>query len=130
MATILCIDDDPRILEIQRVLLRDQGSTVLTAADGLTGIALASKHHIDVAVVDLNLPGMHGNQVAQLLMKGDPALPVVLWSGDLDDIPQCLKRFADALVGKADGRDTFLSTVEELVPLKAPAESCQDKRTD
>ena len=40
MATILCIDDDPRILELHHAVLAGSGYTVLTALDGLTGIAL------------------------------------------------------------------------------------------
>jgi transposase len=40
MATILCIDDDPRILQLQNAVLSSSGYTVLTALDGFTGIAL------------------------------------------------------------------------------------------
>ena len=78
MAAILCIDDDPDILNIQRALLGHKDCTVLTAADGVTGIALARKHHIDVVVLDFSMPGMDSHQVAQVLMKDDPTLPVVM----------------------------------------------------
>jgi CheY-like chemotaxis protein len=44
MATILCIDNDPRILELHRALFAGSGYTVLTALDGLTGIALTRTH--------------------------------------------------------------------------------------
>ena len=40
MATILCIDDDPRILELHRAVLAGSGYTVLTALDDPTGLAL------------------------------------------------------------------------------------------
>ena len=42
MATILCIDDDPRILELHNAILGGSGYSVLTALDGLTGIAPAA----------------------------------------------------------------------------------------
>ena len=43
---------------------------------------------------------MDGNAVAQVLMKEHPKLPVVIWSGCLDDIPESLKWYADALLDK------------------------------
>jgi len=36
MATILCIDDEPIVLEVQRALLESKGYNVLTASDGAT----------------------------------------------------------------------------------------------
>src|SRR5438105_466942 len=53
MATILCIDDDRRILETNRALLSQKGHTVLIASDGTTGIALARQHGLDLALVAL-----------------------------------------------------------------------------
>src|SRR5947209_1180921 len=108
MATILCIDDEPSILEIQRALLESKGYKVLTAPDGATGIALARKHSIGAVLLDFSMPGMNGNQVAQVLMKEQPTLPVVVWSGCLDEVPESLWWFADAVLHKGDGLDTLL----------------------
>jgi two-component system alkaline phosphatase synthesis response regulator PhoP len=118
MATILCIDDDPLILEILCALLTHRGSTVLTATDGVTGIALARQHNVDVVVLDFHMPGLDGNQVAQVLMRENPTLPVVVWSGAIDNIPECLKWFADAVLRKEDGTEALISTVEEIVASK------------
>jgi CheY-like chemotaxis protein len=115
MATILCIDDDPVMLELEQALLNHTGGTVLTATDGVNGIALARANKIDVVVLDFNMPGLDGNQIAQILRKEHPTLPVVVWSGDLDAIPECLKWFADALLQKTDGPAALLSTVGEIV---------------
>ena len=46
MASILCIDDDPRILDLYKTLLEAKGYTVLTAPDGPTGLAITRKHSI------------------------------------------------------------------------------------
>ena len=69
MATILCIDDDPGILELHNGGLGGRGYTVLTALDGLTGLALSRNHSIDLIVLDFTMAGMDGNAVAQALMK-------------------------------------------------------------
>ena len=79
MATILCIDDDSKVLELHRSVLGRSGYTVLTALDGLSGIALTRTHHIDAVVLDFAMAGMDGNAVAEALMKEQPKLPVVVW---------------------------------------------------
>ena len=115
VATILCIDDNRVTLEIHQALLGSKGYRVLTALDGLTGIALSRERSIDVVVLDFNMPGMDGNQVAQVLMREQPTLPVVIWSGYPDGIPESLRWFAYAVLHKRDGLEALLSVVESLV---------------
>ena len=115
MATILCIDDESKILEVQRALLESKGYKVLSASDGPTGIALARKLLIHAVLLDFNMPGMDGNQVAQVLMKEHPALRLVVWSGCLDEIPESLKWFADVVLSKGDGPETLLPVLEKIV---------------
>lgn len=86
MATILCIDDDPSLLEVQKALFESTGHRVLIASNGPSGIMFARKHPIDVIVLDFKMPGVDGNQVAQVLMKEQPTVPVVVWSGCPDDV--------------------------------------------
>jgi two-component system, OmpR family, alkaline phosphatase synthesis response regulator PhoP len=115
MPTILCIDDDPRILELHSAVLGGRRYTVLTALDGLTGLTLSRNHSIDAIVLDSTKVSMDGNAVAQILMKEQPKLPVVVWSGCVDEIPESLKWYADALLEKTDGPEVLISTIEKLV---------------
>lgn len=115
MATILCIDDNRNILEIHRALLESKGYRVVTAIDGPTGIALSRQQSIDVVVLDFNMPGMDGDRVAQVLTQEHPTLPVVIWSGYPDGIPESLRWFAYAVLQKSDGLEVLLSVVESLV---------------
>ena len=66
MASILCIDDDPRVLDLYKALLGAKGYTVLTAPDGPTGLAITRKYSISVVVLDFRMPGLDGNQVARV----------------------------------------------------------------
>src|SRR5260370_32353276 len=118
MATVLCIDDNRNILEINKALLESNGYRVLIALDGPSGIALTRTHSIDAVVLDFNMPGMDGAQVADVLMKEQPTLPVAISSGCVDTIPESLKWFADAVLYKSDGPDTLLSAVEKLVHMR------------
>ena len=118
MATILCIDDDPHVLEINRAILESNGYKVLTAQDGPTGIALTRQHSIDAVVLDFRMPVMDGIQVAEVLINDHPNLPVVICSGSPDEIPESLKWYADALLHKGDGPNSLLSAVEKIVRAK------------
>jgi len=131
MATILCIDDNRNILEVQQLLLESKGYSVLIAPDGATGIALSREHSVDVVVLDFNMPGMDGNQVAQVMAQEQPTLPVVIWSGYLGEIPESLRWFAYAVLHKGDGPDVLLSVVESLVKAGARSEAsaCWSRRT-
>ncbi len=115
MATILCIDDDPTILELYGVLLESRGYRVLTARDGPTGLDLTRKHRIDAVVLDFNMPGMDGNEVAQVLRHEQSTIPVVIWSGCPDQIPESLRWFADAVLYKGDGPETLLLAIDEIL---------------
>ncbi len=108
MATILCIDDNRNILEVQQLLLESKG-----------------------VVLDFNMPGMDGNQVAQVMAQEQPTLPVVIWSGYLGEIPESLRWFAYAVLHKGDGPDVLLSVVESLVKAGARSEAsaCWSRRT-
>jgi CheY-like chemotaxis protein len=100
-------------------VLEIKGYTVLTAADGLAGIAIAREHPIDVVITDFHMsPGMDGSQVAQLLMVEKPMLPVVIYSGCPDEIPNRLKCF---VLCKGDGHDNLVSAIDELLALNCTA---------
>jgi CheY-like chemotaxis protein len=118
MPTILCIDDDPVILELQKGILERNGYSVLTAPDGPSGIAMASKHAVDVVVLDFKMPGMDGGQVAEVLLKQHPDLPVVICTGFFDVVPEWLRWFAAAYLQKGDGPNLLLSTIQELIAKK------------
>lgn len=118
MATILCIDDNRNILELHKALLEGSGHAVLIATNGASGIALSRNHAIDAIVLNFNMQGMDGGQVAEIIAKEQPTVPVVVCSGHTDEIPEPLRWFADALVEKGDGPDALLSTLAKLVDRK------------
>ena len=80
---ILIIDDNTSILQILDVFLTGEGYRVLTAENGLDGMKMIQEHHPDGIILDLNLPKMSGQVVAELVSK-DPELkkiPVLLLTG-------------------------------------------------
>lgn len=80
MIRILHIDDESPIRLLARVNLEWQGEMeVLEAADGRTGMRLAQREQPDLILLNVNLPGLDGWQVADEL-QNDPAtreIPIV-----------------------------------------------------
>ena len=115
MPTILCMEGDVSFLQLQKSTLEANGYAVLVAPDGPTGIALASKHPVDVVVLAIKMPGMDGGRVAEVLLKQHPDLPVVIYTGFFDAVPEWLRWFAAACLQKRDGPNVLLSTLQELI---------------
>ena len=115
MFTILCVDDERRILELHRALLEQAGYNVLTATDGRTGIAVARKQLIHAAVLDFDMRSMRGDEVAEILIKEQPQLPIIICTGLVDEIPEWLKWFAAGIAYKGDGPQALLSTVQQCL---------------
>ena len=115
MPTILCIDGDVNFLEFEERILAKSGYMVVVASDGLTGITLASKRTIDAVVLAFKMPGMDGGQVAEVLFKGQPDLPVVICTGFFDAVPEWLRWLAAACVEKRDGPDALLSALQQVI---------------
>ena len=60
MKKILIIEDDLDIQELIQFFLEDQGYEVITASDGIDGIAVFLKEQIDLILLDILLPKMDG----------------------------------------------------------------------
>ena len=81
--TVLVAEDDPDLRDaIESILLR-AGYYVVATGNGLRAVALACEHRVDVALIDLLLPGQSGFQVAmELKIRHGEAVRVVMMSGN------------------------------------------------
>ncbi len=66
-AKILIVDDDPDILEAMTMVLESKGYQVVTAADGVEGLADLKAEKPDLMVLDLLMPKMDGFAVCKEL---------------------------------------------------------------
>jgi DNA-binding response OmpR family regulator len=64
---VLVVDDEPDITELLAYNLRGAGYEVLTAADGMVGVSMAQRCLPEAIVLDLNLPGLDGLAVCEML---------------------------------------------------------------
>jgi len=83
MPTILVIDDDSRFLDKMKRMLDAAGYQVLVATDGLAGVNLLEKQHseIDLAIVDLSLPGINGFEIIGAISRRPSAIKIIATTG-------------------------------------------------
>jgi two-component system phosphate regulon response regulator PhoB len=80
--TILLIEDEEDVSDLIRYHLKKSKYRVLSAADGLEGLRLASEERPDAVILDVMLPRLNGFEVAKR-MKADPStasIPLLILS--------------------------------------------------
>lgn len=98
---ILVIEDEPRMLELLRKGLYEHGFTVMTAADGETGLEKATTHELDLIVLDIGLPRMDGYVLMRELRSRARTTPVLMLTArDAED---------DIIHGLDVGADDYLT---------------------
>lgn len=84
---VLIVDDDDVVRRSLEAFLQDEGFTVETSASAEQALAALSPGRVDVAVVDVRLPGMNGNELIHAAHLRDPALRFVVFTGSPDYSP-------------------------------------------
>ena len=80
-STILVIDDDESLRDSLRRTLRRDGYMVMEAAEGGEGLKLLKNHPVDVALVDLFMPGKEGLETIEELHRSHPGISIIAMSG-------------------------------------------------
>ncbi len=80
--SLLLVDDEEAFTEVLARRLGKRGFLVKTAADGLTAVKeVDDDHDIEVAVLDIAMPGMDGIQTLKAMKRVNPVLEVVMLTG-------------------------------------------------
>lgn len=109
---ILCVDDDEAILHYEKALLERSGYAVLTASSPEQGLRLATMCKCDAVLLDYEMPGMNGDEVALAIKRLRPELLVILLSGS--DVPTHALASVDAFVPKLEASRQLLPMVAEF----------------
>jgi len=99
VATILVIDDESSIRELLQEALERNQHSVLLAEDGLEALDVLRAHAVDVALVDLIMPRMHGLELLRRMRDEFAAVKVIIMSAyeDIVDLAQRQKDVAAIL---------------------------------
>jgi len=117
---ILLLDDDAAIREMLGRVLTQEGYLVIPAETGQQALELSAATELDLALLDLNLPGQSGWDVFERLTAQEPLLPIVIITARANQLFVALGAGAGALMEKPLDPPRLLQIIRDL--LDEPAE--------
>lgn len=126
-ATILVADDEPEVRFVVRRTLERAGFAVVEATDGREALSAVAANPIDLVVLDLKMPNLHGYEVIRALRRREATatLPIVVLSGSLGarHSLESLILGANAFVAKPADPDALVREISWLLRARgAPLE--------
>ena len=116
-ARILCVDDEPIILDSFRKILVLDGYNVDTVETGQEALGLIQKHSYDFVFTDLKMPHMDGLEVTKSVKHLRPDIDVVIITGyaTVETAVECMKYGAMDYVEKPFTENELLEFTKKLV---------------
>ncbi|ALE73586.1 chemotaxis protein CheY [Pseudonocardia sp. EC080625-04] len=108
---VLVVEDDPTIGDVLVGALSEQGYDVVSAPDGGTALAAADRQPVDLALLDLGLPDLDGNEVCRRLRDRCPEAIVIILTARAEEM--------DVVVGLEAGAADYLTKPVRLAELLA-----------
>ncbi|WVV46912.1 response regulator transcription factor [Pseudomonas sp. NA13] len=120
MYKILIADDHPLFREAIHNVISDgfPGSEVMETADLDSALALTAEHDdLDLILLDLNMPGMHGLNGLINLRNEAPTIPVVIVSAEQDKqvVLQAITYGAVGFITKSSPRSQMTDAIEQIL---------------
>jgi two-component system, NarL family, invasion response regulator UvrY len=114
---ILIVDDHPIVISGCRALLEaDPDVEVVEAQDGAAGFAAFFSVKPDVALIDINLPGLSGLELMRRILEREPSARLVIFS--MNDDPVIVARAIEAgargYIAKNDDPALFADAVRQV----------------
>ncbi len=122
---VLLIEDDREAAGFLCKALKESGHAAEHAADGETGLAVASEARFDVLIIDRMLPKREGLSVIETLRKAGDKTPVLILSAlsEVDDRVKGLKAGGDDYLTKPYSYSELLARIEALLRRASPGEA-------
>ncbi len=100
MATVLVVDDEPRILDVVKYALEREGYRVLCAKDGVHALEIFRQAQVDLIVLDILMPELDGLSVCRAIRRTS-AVPIVFLSSRGEEV--------DRIMGLELGGDDYVT---------------------
>jgi two-component system alkaline phosphatase synthesis response regulator PhoP len=99
MTNILIIEDEPELVKVLRSYLEQAGFVVSSASRGDSGLSAWESQQPDLVILDLNLPGMDGLDVARSIRRKSDT-PILMLTARVEE--------TDQLIGLELGADDYI----------------------
>lgn len=100
MTSVLIIEDEVELVKVLRSYIEKAGITVISAFRGDTGLSIWEQKQPDLVILDLNLPGMDGIDVAREIRRKSNT-PIIMLTARVEE--------TDQLIGLELGADDYIT---------------------
>ncbi len=115
--SVLIIDDDSNLRKTLSDILRAKGFETLAAASGIEGISLLGSRTVNVALLDLGLPDMHGMEILERINSDFPSTETIILTGNatLDSAIEATNRGAFSYLQKPYDLDQLVLNIRRAI---------------
>jgi DNA-binding response OmpR family regulator len=113
---VLVVEDEPRMAQLLRQGLEEEGHSVVLASNGRDGLAMAETHPFEAIVLDVMLPGLDGFSVARKLRAAHNQTPILMLTARdaTEDIVEGLNLGADDYLVKPFSFEVLLARLRAV----------------
>jgi PAS domain S-box-containing protein len=133
-ATILVVDDETTIRKTLGLALTSKGYQVISAGSGTDALLLLAENEVDLALLDMRMPGMSGYEVLKEIRKSHSAveLPVLMLTAtdDAEAMISSLKAGANDYLIKPCNREILAARIETQLSMKEMNQSLISERNN
>jgi DNA-binding NtrC family response regulator len=114
---ILIVDDEEVLRDVLEVVLRREGFDIVSAASGEEALSMLDGEEIDLAILDVMLPGISGIDTLRAMRISNPNLPVIVItaSSSIDGAIEAMKHGAFHYIPKPFKNDEVVLTVNKAL---------------
>jgi len=114
---VLVVDDDAHLREFIRVNLEREGYSVREATSAEEGLRALEEEPPDLILLDVMMPRVDGWEMLRAVQErhGVDAIPVIMYSGKVDEADEAAKRGARAFIGKPFDPGQLLEATKQLL---------------
>jgi len=117
---ILCVEDEPEMIDLIRLILGRRGFEVIGATGGVEGLKMVREHQPDLVLLDLMMPDMDGWEVYQQIKADEKTkdIPVIVVTAKAQSIDKVLGLHiakVDDYIAKPFSPQDLLNSVERVL---------------
>ncbi len=119
---VLLVDDETQLLKSASLLLRSDGfKKVLTLDNSQEVIPLLAKQRVGAVVLDLNMPGLSGQELLERINSDHPGIPVIIMtaSNEIDTAVRCMQLGAYDYLIKPVDKERLVSSLHRALEIHA-----------
>ena len=117
--SILIVDDDPGLRGFVRASLELEGYTVREAGSAEEGLAALEEESPDLILLDVMMPKVDGWEMLRRVQErhGVGAIPVLMFSGKVDEASDVTARGASGFIGKPFDPQQLIESAKHMLPV-------------